>query len=634
MSDNQSKPAATEASRADFRRKLKLAFASIGVVFGDIGTSPLYAMRESLAHVAGAGGNVHEDVLAVVSLLIWALILIVTIKYVLILMRADNKGEGGILTLVVLAEQALRQRRSFVLILGVIGAAFFFGDAMITPAISVLSAVEGLTVINPGFDPYVVPITLAILATLFAFQFHGTGNVASFFAPITTLWFITIAVLGLLHIGDDPSIFLALNPVYAVKFVLFNPGMGLIIFAGVFLAVTGGEALYADLGHFGRTPIRMAWIFIVLPALILNYLGQGAFVHANPQAVTNPFFLMAPSWALIPLVVLATMVTVIASQAVITGAFSIAQQAISLGLLPRMNITHTSDTEQGQIYIGQINWLIFAGVILLVLLFESSANLASAYGIAVNISMIIDTALALIVFWHARHFPPAIVLPILGVILLIELTFLTANSAKLIAGGYVPLLIGFVIIVIMLTWLRGRSLLAEKLRRDSVELEGLLATLERRPPTRVAGAAVFLQTDPLYAPSALMHNLKHNRVLHDILVFISVETMEVPRVPRDERVEVKKLPLGAFLVEARFGYMEHPDVPAALRMCEPYGLSIDPRQASYFLGRRAIRTSPKARMPFWQQRLFILLANQSARAIEFFRIPPERVVELGMQMSV
>jgi KUP system potassium uptake protein len=623
-----------EESRAKFRRKLTLAFASIGVVFGDIGTSPLYAMRESLAHVAGAGGNVHDDVLAVVSLLIWALVLIVTIKYVLILMRADNKGEGGILTLVVLAEQALKGRRSFILILGVVGAAFFFGDAMITPAISVLSAVEGLTVINPGFDPFVVPVTLVILATLFAFQFRGTDRVASLFAPITTIWFVTIAVLGLSHIGDDLRIVLAFNPLYAVRFVIANPGMGLIVFAGVFLAVTGAEALYADLGHFGRTPIRMAWIFIVLPALILNYLGQGAFVYANPMAVSNPFFLMAPSWGLIPLVILATMVTVIASQAVITGAFSVAQQAISLGLLPRMNITHTSDTEQGQIYIAQTNWLLFAGVILLVLLFGSSSSLASAYGIAVNISMIIDTALALIVFWHARHFPPAIVLPILLFIFLVEFTFLAANSAKLVAGGYVPVLIGLAIIVTMLTWLRGRSLLAEKLRRDSVELEGLLETLERRPPTRVAGAAVFLQTDPVYAPSALMHNLKHNRVLHDILVFISVKTVEVPRVSRDERVEVKKLALGAFLVEARFGYMEQPDVPAALRMCEPYGLSIDPLQASYFMGRRAIRTSPKAGMPFWQQRLFIMLANQSARAIEFFRIPPERVVELGMQMSV
>ncbi|WP_119392517.1 potassium transporter Kup [Taklimakanibacter lacteus] len=632
MSDTQL--AGDESGRAEFRRKLKLAFASIGVVFGDIGTSPLYAMRESLAHIAGKGGDVREEILSVASLLIWALILIVTIKYVLILMRADNKGEGGILTLVVLAEQALRRRRGFVLILGVVGAAFFFGDAMITPAISVLSAVEGLAVINPAFETFVVPVTLFILATLFAFQFRGTGSVASLFAPITTIWFITIAVLGLMHIGDDLTVFQAFNPVFGVRLLVSEPGMALVILGGVFLAITGGEALYADLGHFGRTPIRMAWVFIVLPALILNYLGQGAFMHANPEAVSNPFFLMAPSWGLIPLVILATMVTVIASQAVITGAFSIAQQAISLGLLPRMNITHTSDTEQGQIYIGQINWLIFAGVILLVLLFGSSASLASAYGIAVNISMIIDTALALIVFWHARHFPPAVVLPVLLIILVIEFTFFAANSAKLIAGGYVPVLIGLTIIVTMLTWLRGRSLLAEKLRRDSVELEGLLETLERRPPTRVAGAAVFLQTDPIYAPSALMHNLKHNRVLHDILVFISVETMEVPRVPREDRVSVRKLALGAFLVEARFGYMEQPDVPAALRMCEPFGLSIDPRQASYFLGRRAIRTSPKARMPFWQQRLFIMLANQSARAIEFFRIPPERVVELGMQMSV
>jgi KUP system potassium uptake protein len=616
------------------RRALKLAFASLGVVFGDIGTSPLYAMRESLAHVSGFGGNVRDQVLAIASLLIWALILIVTIKYVIILMRADNKGEGGILTLVVLAEQALKRKATFALILGVIGAAFFFGDAMITPAISVLSAVEGLKVINPGFDPYVVPLTLFILTTLFAVQFRGTGMVASLFAPITFLWFIIIAVLGLIHIGDDPAIFAALNPAYGWDLILKDPGMGLVIFGGVFLAVTGGEALYADLGHFGRTPIRMAWIAVVFPALILNYLGQGAFVHANPTMVSNPFYLMAPSWALIPLVVLATAVTVIASQAVITGAFSVAQQAISLGLLPRMNIVHTSDTQHGRIYMAQVNWLIFAGVILLVLLFGSSSDLASAYGIAVNTSMIIDTILALILLSNVRLFPKAIVIPLLAIILVVEITFFAANSFKLLLGGYVPVLIGITIIITMLTWLKGRSLLADKLKKESVELEGLLEMLERRPPTRVAGAAVFLQTDPVYAPSALMHNLKHNRVLHDILVFISVETASVPRVPRDERVSVKKLALGAFLVEARFGYMEQPDVPAALRLCEPFGLSIDPRQASYFLGRRSIRMSARSRMPFWQQRLFIMLANQSARAIEFFRIPPERVVELGMQMSV
>jgi KUP system potassium uptake protein len=410
--------------------------------------------------------------------------------------------------------------------------------------------------------------------------------------------------------------------------------LSLLVLGGVFLSITGGEALYADLGHFGKKPIRLAWICVVFPGLVLNYLGQGAFLHSNPEAITNPFYLMAPSWALLPLVLLATLVTVIASQAVITGAFSIAQQAMSLGLLPRMNITHTSESESGQIYIGQINWILLVGVILLVLVFKSSTNLAAAYGIAVNTSMLIDTLLAAIFFWKSRNLPPALVLPALAAVFLIEATFFAANALKITHGGYMPILIGAVIIMMMVTWMKGRAALAAKLRRDSVELVGLLQSLERRQPTRVAGAAVFLQTDPVYAPSALMHNLKHNRVLHDILVFITVETSDEPRVPRSERVTVKRLPLGAWLVEAHFGYMEQPDVPAALRACEPFGLSIDPRQASYFLGRRALRMSPRSSLPFWQQRLFIMLANQSARAIEFFRIPPDRVVELGMQLSI
>jgi KUP system potassium uptake protein len=401
----------------------------------------------------------------------------------------------------------------------------------------------------------------------------------------------------------------------------------------VFLAVTGGEALYADMGHFGKKPIRMAWVAVVFPGLFLNYLGQGSFIIANPGAVENPFFLMAPGWGLIPLVLLATAVTVIASQAVITGAFSVAQQAMSLGLSPRMNITHTSETEQGQIYIGQINWLLLFGVILLVLVFRSSSNLASAYGIAVNTSMIIDTILASIFFWKARTLPIWFTIPALAAIFVIEATFLAANGLKLASGGYMPVLIGATIILLMITWMRGRAALARKLQRESMELIGLLESLEKRQPTRVAGAAVFLQTDPVYAPSALMHNLKHNRVLHDILVFVTVETTDEPRVETD-RVVVKRLPLGAWLVEARFGYMEQPDVPAALRACESHGLTIDPRQASYFLGRRAIRMSTRSALPFWQQRIFIMLANQSARAIEFFRIPPDRVVELGMQMSV
>jgi KUP system potassium uptake protein len=630
MSSTQTLDRPNEASA-----QAKLAFASIGVVFGDIGTSPLYALREALHHVTRhIEANLRDSVLGVVSLLIWALLVIVTLKYVVLLMRADNKGEGGILSLVVLVESVLKRKGGIVLGLGIVGAAFFFGDAMITPAMTVLSAIEGLKVINPSFDPIVVPLTIAVLFSLFLFQYRGTGRVASMFAPMTTLWFATIAVMGLFHISDDLEVFYALNPVYGVRLLLDMPGLALLIFGGVFLAVTGGEALYADMGHFGKTPIRMAWSTVVLPALILNYLGQGAFIISHPDAVSDPIFLMVPDWGLVPFVLLATVVSVIASQAVITGAFSMAQQAMSLGLLPRMNITHTSESESGQIYVGQINWLLLVGVVLLVVVFRSSSNLASAYGVAVNTSMLIDTILASLFFWKTRNLPPLLVLPLLALVFVVEATFLVANGTKLVSGGYMPVIIGTLIIVNMVTWLRGRQALARKLRNDSIELVPLLESLERRPPTRVAGAAVFLQTDPIFAPSALMHNLKHNRVLHDILVFITVETVEVPRVSNDERVSVKHLPLGAYLVEAKFGYMEQPDVPLALRLCEPHGLTLDPRQASYFMGRRAIRISARSALPFWQQRLFIMLTNQSSRAIEFFRIPPDRVVELGMQLSV
>ena len=621
---------ATDSAR---QNSLKTAFATLGVVFGDIGTSPLYAMREALHPVVSTNADLRLSVLGVVSLLIWALLIIVTLKYVIMLMRADNRGEGGILSLVVLVETLFKKKGGFPLALGIIGAAFFFGDAMITPAMSVLSAVEGLNVIHPGFAPFVVPLTLAILISLFTLQYKGTAGVASLFAPITLAWFVILGALGLLHIGDDIEIFAAFNPYYGILMLLQQPGLALLVFGGVFLAVTGGEALYADMGHFGKNPIRMAWAGVVVPGLILNYLGQGAFIISHPESVDNPFFLMVPQWGLVPMVLLATMVTVIASQAVITGAFSIAQQAMSLGLLPRMNITHTSETEAGQIYVGQINWLILFGVILLVLVFKSSSNLASAYGVAVNTSMVVDSILAIIFFWKARSLPIWFAIPAFVFILMVEIVFLAANTLKIANGGYMPILMGTVIILLMITWMRGRELLAKKLVKESIELNGLLESLERRGPTRVAGAAVFLQTDNKYAPSALMHNLKHNRVLHDILVFVSVETTDEPRNDGD-RVVVKQGPLGAWLVEAKFGYMEQPDVPAALRACEPHGLSIDPRQASYFLGRRSIRLSPRAPMPFWQQRIFIMLTNQSARAIEFFRIPPDRVVELGMQMSV
>jgi KUP system potassium uptake protein len=613
---------------------LKLAFASIGVVFGDIGTSPLYAMREALHPVVVAGGDLRAAVIGVASLLIWALILIVTLKYVVFLMRADNKGEGGILSLVVLVESLLRKKGGFVLALGMIGAAFFFGDAMITPAMSVLSAVEGLKVVHEGFAPYIVPLTLAILVTLFLFQYKGTAGVASLFAPITFVWFFVLAVMGVVHIFDDLEILLAFNPAHGVSMLVERPGLALLVFGGVFLAVTGGEALYADMGHFGPKPMRMAWLAVVFPGLILNYLGQGAFIISHPESVENPFFLMVEGWMVMPLVILATAVTVIASQAVITGAFSIAQQAMSLGLFPRMSITHTSETEHGQIYVAQINWMLLVGVVVLVLVFKSSSNLAAAYGIAVNTSMVVDSILALIFFWKARSLPRWFVIPAIMLILTIEVVFLAANGLKIANGGYMPVMLGATIIMLMYTWMRGRQALAAKLRKESVELVPLLESLERRQPTRVAGAAVFLQTDPVFAPSALMHNLKHNRVLHDRLVFITAETTSEPRIDNEDRVRVKQLPLGAWLVEARFGYMEQPDVPKALRACAPFGLEIDPRQASYFLGRRVIRMSARSALPYWQQRIFIMMANQSARAIEFFRIPPDRVVELGMQMSV
>ena len=634
MTDRRTEVAEAGSQAARQKAKVGLAVASLGVVFGDIGTSPIYALREALAHASQGEIIARADVLGIVSLLLWALIIVVTFKYVFLLMKADNNGEGGILSLVTLVEQSLGNRKGLVLLLGILGAAFFFGDAMITPAISVLSAVEGLRVINPGFDDFVVPLTLLVLATLFAVQFHGTAGVAQFFAPVTIVWFFVLGILGIGHIVQDPAILAAFNPAYGYVILSMHPGLSLLIMGGVFLAVTGCEALYADMGHFGKSPIRLAWFSIVLPGLALNYLGQGALIYSHPETISNPFFLMIPEWGLIPLVVLATLVTVIASQAVITGAFSVTQQAIHLGLLPRMNILHTSETEAGQIYISQINWLLFIAVISLVLLFRSSSDLASAYGIAVNTAMVIDTLLAYIFFRRVLKWPLAAAAGAMGLILVIEITFLIANGYKIVSGGYVPLIMAVVLVILMMTWRKGRRALADKLRRDSVELTGLLESLERKSPLRVPGIGVFLVTDPNFAPSALLHNLKHNRVLHETLIFIHVTTAVQPRVANDDKLKVSRLPLGAWLVDVSFGFMEEPNIPTALRMCRPFGIEIDPRMASYFLGRRAIRTSQRSALPFWQQRLFIMLANQSARATDFYRIPPERVVELGMQLSV
>ncbi len=610
-----------------------LTLGSIGVVYGDIGTSPLYALRESLAHTAGVGSH-DENVLGVVSLLIWALFLIVTIKYVIFVMRADNRGEGGTLALMALAQSAIGRRSIGVLFLGILGASLFTGDAIITPAISVLSAVEGLKLVAPALDHYILPITFVILITLFMVQRRGTGAVAGLFGPIMVIWFLSLAAMGLSHIGDAPRILHAFNPLHGLTFLFSHGLLSFVVMGSVFLAVTGAEALYADMGHFGRRPIQLAWSFFVLPALVLNYLGQGALLLAEPQAMENPFFLMAPDWALLPLVILATVATIIASQATITGAFSLARQAIQLGLLPRLEIQHTSDKQEGQIYIPRVNTTLLIGVLLLVALFKSSSALASAYGIAVTASMVVDSMLAFVVLWRLWKWPLWRALATMGTFFIIESVFFSANLLKLFEGGWVPVLVGGVVVLMMWTWLRGSGFLASKTHRDSIPMRDLIRMLEKSKPTRVSGTAVFLTSDAEVAPSALMHNLKHNKVLHERVFIVSVNTEPTPRVTPDKRYEIEKLSDDFTKVTLHFGFMESPRVPAALATMRKAGLKFDIMTTSFFLGRRSLKESPNSGMPVWQDRLFIMLSRQAANATDFFSIPSDRVVELGAQVTV
>jgi KUP system potassium uptake protein len=610
-----------------------LTLGSVGVVYGDIGTSPLYALRESLAHAA-ADGLTRDEVLGVVSLLVWALIFIVTIKYVFFLMRADNKGEGGTLSLLALAEGSLGRRTLFVFVLGAAGAALFYGDAIITPAISVLSAVEGLKLVTPVFEPYVLPLTVVILVVLFAVQSSGTGAVAAWFGPITAVWFLAIAATGLAHIFDDPGIFLAFDPRYAIDFLLNEGLVGFIVLGSVFLAVTGAEALYADMGHFGRKPIQVAWLGLVFPALALNYLGQGAFVLANPAAIENPFFLMAPDWALLPMVLLATAATVIASQAVITGAFSLTQQAVQLGLLPRFEIRHTSETQAGQIYMPRVNGLLLIGVLFLVILFKNSSSLASAYGIAVTGTMLVTTLLAFVVLWKTWHWPlPLAALAILPFVV-VESIFMAANLLKLFDGGWLPLTMAGAIVVAMWTWVRGTRIVSEKSRRESVPLASVVRMLERSKPFRPPGTAVFLTSDPDTAPAALMHNLKHNTVLHARNVILTVMTARTPKVPDADRITIEKITEDFTRLIVRFGYMEQPNIPRALAICRKQGLKLDIMTTTFFVGRRTFKASANSGMPLWQDKLFISMAKDAANATDFYAIPSGRVVELGQQITV
>ncbi len=610
-----------------------LALGSLGVIYGDIGTSPLYALRESLNHFKETGVT-ENGVLGTVSLLIWALFFTVTAKYVLFLMQADNKGEGGTLSLMALAHSALGRRGAPIFLLGVAGAALFSGDAIITPAISVLSALEGLELVTPILSPYILPLTIVILAALFWAQRRGTAGVAAFFGPVMGVFFLTIGYLGAAHIGDAPQILFAFNPLLGVKFLLGHGLLGFMVLGSVFLAVTGSEALYADMGHFGRRPIQATWLIFVLPALILNYLGQGALVLANPAAVENPFFLLAPRWGLLPLVVLATIATIIASQAVITGAFSVVHQAIQLGLLPRMLILHTSETLEGQIFIPRVNRLLLIGVLLLVAFFKTSSSLASAYGIAVTGTMVVTTALAFVVVWKCWHWQIWLAAPFVSTFLAVDLAFLAANLMKVVEGGYVPLLIAAGGMVVMWTWVRGSHLLTQKLKRDSIPIPDLIKMLEKSKPMRVPGTAIFLTSSPEIAPSSLMHNLKHNKVLHSRVWILSVLTENTPRVPLAKRFQVEKLSEDFTRVILRFGYMENPRVPAALALMRKSGHKCDIMTTSFFFGRWSIKPAPKSEMPSWQGRLFIALVRQSAPPTDFFSIPSDRVVELGAQVTV
>ncbi|MGY0797741.1 potassium transporter Kup [Lysobacter sp. A286] len=614
-----------------------LVVGAIGVVFGDIGTSPLYTLREAFSPHYGLVAN-HDTVLGILSLVFWALMLVVTLKYVTIIMRADNEGEGGIMALMALAQRTLpKGSRSAYLVgvIGVFGAALFFGDGVITPAISVLSALEGLEVVAPELGAWVVPLTIVVLVALFASQRFGSAGVGKVFGPVTGLWFITLAVLGVVNILHEPEVLHAINPWWAVNFFVTHQWGGVFILGAVVLAVTGGEAIYTDMGHFGAKPIRYGWYYFVLPALMLNYLGQGALVLEDPTAIRNPFFIGVPEWGRIPMIVLATAATVIASQAVITGAFSITRQAMQLGYIPRMRIKHTSSDTIGQIYIPLVNWSMMLVVIALVLAFGSSSNLATAYGISVSGTMLIDTLLLALV---ARALWPNWrwwVLPCCALFLIGDIAFVIANGVKLLQGGWFPLALGIVLFILLRTWRRGRELLREEIQKGGIPLDSFLPGLMLAPPVRVPGTAVFMTTDKGVVPHALMHNLKHNKVLHERNVFLTVETLSVPYAPIDKRLKITEIGDDFHRVLIRFGFMETPDVPVALmRSCDQDGIYFDPMDTTYFASHETVVAAAHRGMPVWRDRLFAFMHRNAAPATSFFRIPGNRLVELGAQVEI
>ena len=612
-----------------------LTLGAIGVVYGDIGTSPLYALKEVFAH--GRVPLTPENIYGVLSLVFWTLTVVVSLKYVALILRADNNGEGGLIAMLALASQAVRDKpvlRRRLLLLGIFGTAIFFGDGVITPAISVLSAVEGLEVAAPGLHPYIVPVTLMVLTALFLVQRHGSASVGKFFGPVTALWFGVLTVLGIVHIASNPDVLWALSPHYALIFLGGHPGVAFIALGSVVLCVTGAEALYADMGHFGKRPIRLAWFSLVMPALVINYFGQGAMLLMHPENVKNPFYEMAPQWALYPLIVLATGATVIASQALITAAFSVTKQAIQLGYLPRLRITHTSVKETGQIYVPFINWTLYGCIVLAVVVFGSSSKLASAYGIAVTIDMLITTTMTFFVIRYGWKYPWWVCIAATGFFFVVDMVYFSANIVKIFDGGWFPVAIGGVMFVLMMTWKQGRALMRERLRDDAIDLTSFLEAVFVSPPTRVAGTAVFLVSDQGITPNALLHNLKHNKVLHETNLFVTVKHHEVPWIGFNKRCEIEPLGHDCWQVTLNFGFKNDPDMPEALALVRGRGVQLDDMETSYFLSRDIVIPTLGTGMMMWREKLFASMHHNASGAADFLSLPTNRVVELGSKVEI
>ncbi len=622
---------------ASRRALAPMVVGALGIVFGDIGTSPLYALKECFSPDHGIAPT-SANVVGLLSLITWSMAWVIAFKYLTVMLRADNDGEGGILALLALALRGLHHEprtRWFVVSLGIFGAAMFYGDSMITPAISVLSAVEGLEIAAPVIAHWVIPVTIAILTALFVIQRHGTASVGAFFGPITAVWFVAIGIAGASRIGDHPDILFALNPAMAVSFLVAHPVAGFLVLGAIFLVLTGGEALYADMGHFGRRPIRIAWFGLVMPALLLNYYGQGAFVLAHPEAIRNPFYLMLPDWSVLPMVGLATAAAVIASQAVISGAFSITRQAIHLGYIPRLEILHTSFRQIGQVYVPFVNWMLFGAVVLLVLGFRTSGGLANAYGIAVSATMVIECMLAMVVAHRLWKWHPLATVGVLGAMLVVDLAFFASNAAKFLSGGWFPLVVGAGLYVLLVTWKRGRTLLMRRMSDQGIPLEPFLDALAVSPPQVVPGTAIFMTSAPGKVPHAMLHNLKHNKVLHERVVFLTVVTHDVPLVPVEDRVQLAHLRDGFWQAEAWYGFKEHPDIAEILATCKSrYQLAFDPMETSYFLSRETIVAGKRQGMAPWRDHLFAWMSRNATRATDFFNIPINRVVELGTHVDI